>query len=186
MRDTGFWPERLPQVEKRTAEFTYREGDTLKPGPSPVPKDHPLETGGAGLYSTAADYAKAIQAVLSPKVVKSETLDLLLTPQLNDAQKAALMAIAHMYRVAFCPEIPKGTELDWNLVGLVAMEDIPGKRRKGTVAWSGMANARWWADRETGIGAILLVNVLPHGDAVVESLINELELAVYGDLLPKP
>lgn len=40
-----------------------------------------------------------------------------------------------------------------------------------------------WIDPKTGIGAVLIVNIRPHGDAVVASLYRELEEAVYGGLL---
>lgn len=42
-----------------------------------------------------------------------------------------------------------------------------------------------WIDRESGIAATLFVNVLPQGDATVVKLYDELERAVYGDLLGK-
>jgi hypothetical protein len=39
-------------------------------------------------------------------------------------------------------------------------------------------------DPETGIAATLMLNVFPLPDVVVNALYNELELAVYGELLP--
>lgn len=41
-----------------------------------------------------------------------------------------------------------------------------------------------WLDPKTGIAAVLLVNVRPHGDAVVAKLYDQLEFAVYKELLP--
>jgi hypothetical protein len=41
-----------------------------------------------------------------------------------------------------------------------------------------------WLDRESGIAGTLFVSVLPQGDAAVIRLYDELEKAVYGDLLP--
>jgi CubicO group peptidase (beta-lactamase class C family) len=203
MKDTGFWPEKLPHVANRTAEFSFRDGTSLNPGPSPLPREHPVESGGAGLFSTASDYAKAIQAVLGSKLVGEATTDAMFEPQLSEAQSSMLMAIAAASHDMFAPEFPRDMELNWGLAGLVNMEDVPQKRRKGSLAWSGMANARWvsvpplllgelgvahltpsqWIDRKAGVGAILMVNVLPHGDPVVKTLMNELEKAVYGDLL---
>lgn len=40
-----------------------------------------------------------------------------------------------------------------------------------------------WADPKTGIAGVLIVNVRPNGDPVVAKLYDELEFAVYGDLL---
>jgi hypothetical protein len=41
-----------------------------------------------------------------------------------------------------------------------------------------------WIDPETGIGAALIVNVVPYGDPTVLKLYDELERAVYGELIP--
>ncbi|KAF4996835.1 hypothetical protein FDECE_12291 [Fusarium decemcellulare] len=184
MKDTGFWPERLPQTTDRTTVCTYREGEILKPGPLPAPKEHELESAGSGLYSTAKDYAIFFQGFLQGKVVKEETMQQMFTPQLNEAQTGILEMIAYNIGTqdAFAPEFPKGLRLNHGIGGVLNSEDVPGKRRKGSLMWSGMCNSRWWIDRETGIAAVLIVNVQPHGDPVVKSLYNELELAVYESL----
>ncbi|RSL70049.1 hypothetical protein CEP54_001959 [Fusarium duplospermum] len=181
IKNTGFWPEKLPQTKDRTAVCTYREGDSLKPGPLPPPKEHTLESAGAGLYSTAKDYATFFQGLLQGKIVKEETLKEMFSPQLNETQAGILEMIAYNIggQDAFSPEYPKGAKLNHGIGGVINVEDVPGKRRKGSLMWSGMCNSRWWIDRETGIAAALIVNVQPHGDPVVKSLYNELELEVY-------
>ncbi|KAL2680556.1 hypothetical protein Neosp_008158 [[Neocosmospora] mangrovei] len=181
IKDTGFWPEKLPQTANRTTVCTYREGETLKPGPLPPPKEHILESAGAGLYSTAKDYATFFQGLLQGKLVKEETLQEMFSPQLNEMQAGILEMIAYNIggQDAFAPEYPKGAKLNHGIGGVINMEDVPGKRRKGSLMWSGMCNSRWWIDRESGIAAALIVNVQPHGDPVVKSLYNELELEVY-------
>ncbi|RSL43915.1 hypothetical protein CEP51_016299 [Fusarium floridanum] len=181
IKDTGFWPEKLPQTADRTAVCTYREGKTLKPGPLPPPKEHILESAGAGLYSTAQDYATFFQGLLQGKLVKEETLQEMFSPQLNETQAGILEMIAYNIggQDAFSPEYPKGAKLNHGIGGVLNVEDVPGKRRKGSLMWSGMCNSRWWIDRATGIAAALIVNVQPHGDPVVKNLYNELELEVY-------
>ena len=48
------------------------------------------------------------------------------------------------------------------------------------------ANVRYkWIDRETGIGACLMVEQFPFADPVVIQLYNDLERAVYGELVPE-
>jgi CubicO group peptidase (beta-lactamase class C family) len=148
MRDTGFWPDKMPHVAARTAAFSVREShdQTLKPIPSPVPERHPVESGGAGLFSTAADYAKVLRAVLGNDrlVVGGETItDALFAPRLDETQRAMLMAIADAFHDMFAPEFPRGTELDFAFGGLMNLTDIPRKRRKGSLMWSGMPNSRW-------------------------------------------
>ncbi|KAH7165452.1 beta-lactamase/transpeptidase-like protein [Dactylonectria macrodidyma] len=181
IKDSGFWPEKLPQTADRTVGYSYREGDILKPGPPSVPREHEMESGGAGLFSTAHDYAVFLRGLLQGKLVEKQTLQAMFTPQLNKAQSAMLEAIAYTPGVheALAPEFPAGLAINHGLGGVINVEDVPGKRRKGSLMWSGMSNSRWWIDQETGIASVLVVNVQPFGDAVVKSLYNELELAVY-------
>lgn len=146
IKDTGFWPEKLPQTADRTAVCTYREGETLKPGPLPPPRKHMLESAGAGLYSTANDYAAFFQGLLGAKLVREETtLREMFSPQLNEAQAGILEMIAYNIggQDAFSPEYPKGARLNHGIGGVLNVEDVPGKRRKGSLMWSGMCNSRW-------------------------------------------
>ncbi|KAK4152316.1 hypothetical protein C8A00DRAFT_16356, partial [Chaetomidium leptoderma] len=88
------------------------------------------------------------------------------------------------------PELPENSPVDHGVGGVLNMADVEGKRRKGSLMWAGMCNSRWasrllaWIDPETGIGAVLLVNVIPYGDATVLKLHEELERAVYEELVP--
>ncbi|KAM5350465.1 hypothetical protein ACJ41O_006970 [Fusarium nematophilum] len=184
IRDSGFWPEKLPQCADRTASCTYREGEELKPGPFPMPREHPIESGGSGLFSTADDYAVFFKALLGGKLVREETLREMFSPQLDEVQSGMLEMIAYNIGIqdAFAPEFPKGLRLNHGIGGVMNLDDVPGKRRKGSLMWSGACNTRWWIDRETGIAAGLITNVQPHGDPVVKSLYDKLELAVYESL----
>ncbi|KPM45688.1 hypothetical protein AK830_g782 [Neonectria ditissima] len=184
MNDTGFWPEKLPQTADRTVACTYREGDKLKPGALPPPKEHEMESGGAGIFSTAHDYGIFFRGFLQGKLVEVETIRTMFTPQLNEAQTAMLEAICYNPEIqdGFAPEFPRGLKLNHGIGGVINVEDVPGKRRKGSLMWSGMCNSRWWIDRESGIAGVLVLNVQPHGDPVVKRLYHELELAVYDAL----
>ncbi|KAH7319641.1 beta-lactamase, partial [Stachybotrys elegans] len=189
MRDTGFWPLKLPHVLNRSVAFSNRSDGVLQETPPPIPiQDHEIESGGAGLFSTAADYALFLQGFLQGKLLRQETLEAIFTPQLNPEQRRSLESTCYrndMMHDAFAPEFPRGLPLDHGLGALQNKEDVPGKRRKGSLTWSGMCNSRWWVDRESGIAAVLFVNVLPHGDPVVKKLYNELETAVYGHVVAK-
>ncbi|AEO59587.1 hypothetical protein MYCTH_2308000 [Thermothelomyces thermophilus ATCC 42464] len=103
-------------------------------------------------------------------------------PQLDDKQREWLRAI--VWNFGSAAEVPRGSRIDHGLGGILVLEDVEGRRRKGTMFFSGMCNTRWWIDPETGIGAIMLVNVIPYGDSAALALFNELERAVYGNLVP--
>lgn len=42
-----------------------------------------------------------------------------------------------------------------------------------------------WIDPQTGIGGVLIVNITPYPDATVLKLFDELERAVYRELVPE-
>jgi len=51
--------------------------------------------------------------------------------------------IADMVKEQFAPEWPGKPKLNHGIGGVISLEDIPGKRNKGSLAWSGAANSRW-------------------------------------------
>ncbi|KAM0270073.1 hypothetical protein ACHAQH_009531 [Verticillium albo-atrum] len=185
MYHTGFWPEKLGHTRERVVAWSSRGDDktSLHPGPKMTPASHEIESGGAGLYSTAEDYGRFLQGLLSGALINETTLKDMFSPQLDERQADMLNAIAGYFHDMFAPEFPTDMRLNHGLGGMMNMADVEGKRRKGSLAWSGMCNGRWWMDLETGVAAALVVNVLPHGDPVVIKLYDELERAVYGELL---
>lgn len=146
IKNTGFWPKKL-QIDGLAA-YPHRDGSSLKPGPDPTPEEHEIECGGAGLYSTAHDYVLFLRGFLQGKLLKEETMEQLFTPQLNEAQKNMLETISYHTGIkdAFAPEFPTDLKLNHGLGGVMNMEDVPGKRRKGSLTWSGMCNTRWVSD----------------------------------------
>lgn len=117
----------------------------LKEAYWPTPEKHEIESGGGGLFTTASDYARFLRAFLTGRFLKEETMKQMLTPQLNEAQKEFFNMIAFhpMVHNTFAPEFRPGTNIDHGLGGMLNMEDVPGKRKAGSIAWSGILNSRW-------------------------------------------
>ena len=61
-------------------------------------------------------------------------------------------------------------------------EDVPGMRRAGSGDWAGLFNLYYWIDRESGVGGMLLTQVLPFFDAGVVQAFVELEATVYAQV----
>lgn len=188
MADTGFWPKTIMARGGggSLAAIPYRvPGGGLAGAPSPVPEEHPIESGGAGLFSTAEDYGKLLCGVLQKKLLKDESSwDLLFTPQLSAELQERLQTKVGLAQTVYAAEFEVGTPVSWAFGGMVNLENVPGKRSKGSIQWSGYTNPHWWIDREKGVAAVLQVSLLPTGDPVVARLYDELERAVYADLLP--
>ena len=149
MNNTTFRRESLQHLQRKRVECSFRNSETgeLTEGPHPVPAAPPVESGGAGLYTTAADHAKVLQALLKAStedgLLKTQTVEEMFRPQLTEIQKAMLKAITDAFHDAMTPEFEAGMPLDHGISGIINMKDAPGKRRKGSMMWLGMANGHW-------------------------------------------
>lgn len=149
MKDTTFWPEKLPhtQTKDRKVKFSLRHPKTgrLEPTDWSLPEKHEMESGGGGLYTTAADYAAVLRGLLQGRLLKTSTMDEMVTPQLTATQreKFEMIAFHPMVHNTFAPEFKEGTKIDHGLAGMLNTQDVPGKRRANSIAWSGIHNSRW-------------------------------------------
>jgi hypothetical protein len=111
----------------------------------PTPEKHEIESGGGGMFTTASDYARFLRAFLKGQLVKEETMKQMQTPQLNETQVKLFQAIAFhpLVHNTFAPEFRPGTKITHGLGGMLNTEDVPGKRKAGSIAWSGILNSRW-------------------------------------------
>lgn len=145
MLDTTFRPDQLPQTRDRTVITSVRKGTSLTPFLLPLPKAHELESGGAGLYTTAHDYSLFLRAFLSGQLLEERTMESMFKDQLDDIQRKMLQKTVYTPEIqpAFGPEFPKDFPISSGIGGLINLEDVPGKRRRGSMEWSGALNSRW-------------------------------------------
>jgi len=100
------------------------------------------DAGGAGMFIKPTDYAKLLEALLrnDGTILKPETVDLMFTPQLQDSKYLVEYIKANPFRYTMLAALPVDIEYNWGLGGILAMEDVPGKRRKDSLSWSGLPN----------------------------------------------
>lgn len=105
-----------------------------------APKDN---LGGGGAFSCAADYAKLLASLVSNDgmLLKSESIDELVRPQLSDESREGLLRARDLGLVQ--TDIPAGHAVDHGLGGLLVLEDIPGRRKAMAINWDGMTNPQW-------------------------------------------
>lgn len=111
------------------------------------------DLGGIGLFSTPRDYMKLLGALLSGghPLLNDTSVNTLFRPQLSDASRLAMpkgLGI-QMRRVLGIHPSNTSLQADHCLAGTIAMGDIPGRRRAGTVNWSGLPNLHWVRSRVT-------------------------------------
>lgn len=147
MSSMSFWPSNIAGFDEKAAAMAQRsaaDGTLALSDWVKRPSEGDIDSGGGGLYGSAADYAKFLQALLQGgRLIDERTMDELFAPQLDDPQQAALKAIAAVHGDAMLPEFEPGTPINHGLAGVINTEDVAGKRRGGSMAWAGMLNSRW-------------------------------------------
>ncbi|KAJ4251382.1 hypothetical protein NW762_011363 [Fusarium torreyae] len=160
------------KLSGRIIEMAYRNPDTsLRIDALPVPEDPPVQSGGGGLFTTAGDYSKLLQAVLKAgegqaTILHQGTVDEMFRPQLDGAVRSTLQAV-----LAGTPLFSSTNNYNHGLSGVINMVGIDGKRREGALAWGGMSGPQWWIDRKAGIAALLFVNIMANSDEIVPTLL---------------
>ncbi|KAI9158040.1 Monacolin J acid methylbutanoyltransferase [Paramyrothecium foliicola] len=188
MDSTTFDPDNFEGYAARDPEIaTGSETNIydLVPGVSIVPESHPMDSGGAGLFGSTADYAKLLSATLRGDLLEPYTQELLFRPQLTPVENEAFIdALSHREWEAWVPEMyPYGIPMGQSMAGVVNLEDSPGRRREGSLMWSGATNGRWWIDRATGIAAVMTTELQPHPHPGALELFRHLEALVYRHLV---
>ena len=127
----------------------------------------PDEYGGGGLTGSATDFMRILQSIGSNdgKLLKSETIDEMFTPQLTGAaEKAYQNAIALPYMQEVFASHKAGKKVNWGLGGMMVLEDEATGRTSGTLSWSGLPNLLWSIDRNAGLNLLYASNIVPCGD----------------------
>ncbi|KAB5571729.1 beta-lactamase/transpeptidase-like protein [Coniochaeta sp. 2T2.1] len=196
MNDTSFRPT---QPTANTCATRLPDTGGLDYVRVPVPPEPPIESGGAGIYTTAEYFGKFLAALLRSshedgnniedrpaRLLKKETVDEMFRPQLDPTQGASFKKAMRDHRASMCPwaGVEDVESLDYGIGGVVNLADVSNKRKRGGMSWVAMNNCHWWMDRQSGVAAVLMCNLLPHPDATVNTLYEQLEIAVYGELLP--
>lgn len=153
MGDTAFRRDILPQVRDRTVLSSHRDRDTGELAASdeafPIHARPQFDSGGAGMYTTAVDYSRLLQALLRSlsgddgALLKKETVEEMFRPQMTDVQKQWLEFMAGLFHDGFASDFGESMPLDYGISGAINMKDEPGKRRKGSMMWGGLCNAHW-------------------------------------------
>jgi len=190
IKSISFWPNRNPEMKARLAGMTARNPQDSKLVPYTSPLFGDAESGdcfgGHGAYADLQDYLKILHSILADDeiLLKKETAALMFQPQLTKDSKAAqgkIMSNPEMSAL-FVGDFPTSIEYDWGIGGILIQQDNPGRRKKGTLIWSGLPNLFWFIDREAGLCGVYGTQVVPPGDPLVEETIKAFELGMYEKL----
>lgn len=187
MSDTGFslrpaWIGRLARVHDRRSDGSLAPVDV----PPDLSEEREFVTGGAGLYSTVADYLRFLHALMNggeldgARILKPETVSLMGQNHIGDMQVRPLETRAPE-RSRSVDLFPRMT-LKWSLSSLINTEPVPGGRSGGSLTWGGAYNTYYWLDPARRIAGVFLTQSRPFADPFVLEVFAAFERAIYGSL----
>jgi len=181
MRDTLFMPR--ADLQPRRAAMHQRKPDgglmVVPFEPRPAPE---FLAGGAGLFSTAPDYLAFLRMILDQGggLLRPETVTAMGTNQIGDLRAGKIGSVnpALTAEADFYP----GMDAKWGFGFLLNPERGMFGRSPNSLAWAGLPNCYYWVDREKGIGAVILMQLLPSGDLGALKAAAGFEVALYASL----
>jgi CubicO group peptidase (beta-lactamase class C family) len=161
MNNSGFY---VP--EEKTGQLTqiYRLQDSnmqkMPPMEVPITVDAPLKEGAAGMVSTARDYLRFLQLFLNGgqldghRLLSEDTVRLMTENRLPDD----VMPIT-----LFPPNAMLDLGWGYGFSVVVDGSHSPYPRNSGEFGWNGSLGTFSWADPQTGLSAVLLLQIQPSG-----------------------
>ncbi len=142
-----------------------------------------FNSGGGGLTSTAADYARFIQMMLNDgqlegvRILSAENVKAMSTNQIGDLRAGAMGTSMPDIAQPF-DQFPD-QHTGWTLGFLTNPEPIEGRRSAGSLAWAGIFNSYFWIDPAKGIGGLFMTQLSPFGDPGALRCLEAVERMAY-------
>ncbi len=167
----------LPQaaMHARQADEGLAPIDFAMP-PPPYPS-----MGGGGLYSTAGDFLKFLEAILDRggPILKPQTVAAMAGSQWEGLEVGVLPGVSGQQLCGHFDPFPGATK-QWGLGFVINPAAGPNGRSPGSLAWAGLANCYYWVDPKARVAGAMLAQVLPFGDERLLTAFGQFERAAYG------
>lgn len=182
MPDTGF---NVPEPDwSRTAQAGNRQPDgELVREPRQDPMTVTSFSGGGGLWSTAHDYGRFMRMWLNHgeldghRVLSADTVVTMGANQVGPIAAGTIVSALPDQSNDFTPTAAGRGR--FGLGFLINLDDQPGRRAAGSLAWAGLYNTYFWIDPASGVGGVILTQVLPFADPQVLGVVEAFERAIY-------
>ncbi len=178
MDDSGFFPN--DDQRARLASMHARAPDgSLAPIPFGMPPQPYFGMGGGGLYSSPSQYLRFLDSMLGrgPQLLKTHHFEALCASEVEGAHVGVLDAAQAHLSNAFDP-FPDAAKA-WTLGFVANLEAGPNGRAAGSLAWAGLSNCYYWADRRAGAAGVICAQFLPFADPRALAAFAAFERAVY-------
>jgi methyl acetate hydrolase len=187
MKDTAF---RLGPDQRRRLVGMHARGPDGSLGAMPfeVTQEPEFHMGGGGLYGTAPDYIRFLQALLNGgeldgnRILKPETVRLMGQNHIGEHEVTKLPTAMPAYSndVDLYPDQVK----KWGLSFLINTKKTEEGRSPSSLAWAGLANTFFWLDPTRGVAGVILMQLLPFADRKALELYGAFERGVYAGTRP--
>jgi methyl acetate hydrolase len=176
MADTAFT---VPEAKRaRLVTSHERKGNALVEQKIPE-KITPQVFGDYGLYSTASDYGRFLRMILNGGALDGRRV--LAEATVKEMSTNQIGALTVQAATGANPGAGRdGFGLGFQVTKLATPD--PRHRSNGSISWSGAMSTFFWIDPARHLGAVLLMQTLPFGDAPAMRVLDEFESAVYGSL----
>jgi CubicO group peptidase (beta-lactamase class C family) len=171
---TGFAPS-----TPRAALYQRQKDGSLRPQPPQPEQTSKFFSGGGGLYSTCADYLKFLRIFLNQGsgIISPASVTALSVNQIGTLRAGALPSVNPDF--ANDSDAAQGVDARWTLGFMLFPTNGPAGRNPGSLAWAGAANTYFWIDPAINRAGIILMQILPAGDAGALKTYVQFERAVY-------
>ncbi|WP_336987401.1 serine hydrolase domain-containing protein [Altererythrobacter aquiaggeris] len=142
-----------------------------------------FDSGGGGLTSTAADYARFMRMMLnggeldSNRILSAESVMAMSTNQIGDLRAGAMGT--SMPDVAQPFDQFPDQHTGWTLGFLTNPEAIEGRRSAHSLSWAGIFNSYFWIDPAGGVGGLFMTQLSPFGDPGALACFEAVERMAY-------
>lgn len=179
MSETGFAPSEA-QKGRLASMHARGEGGALGVIPFQMPPPPNPGMGGGGLYSTAGDYLKFLDAILGGggPILSPASVAAMAANEFEGEEVGVLPGVNRRLCAGFDP-FP-GMTKRWGLGFLINPAPGPAGRSAGSLAWAGLGNCYYWADPATGAAGVFLAQLFPFADPAALEAFAAFERAVYG------
>jgi len=181
MKDTFF---NVPADKQTRLVRRYQRGEDGRLVELPPLPTEPVSffSGGGGLHSTAADYLTFTRAILAggqlgaAPMMKPESVALMGQNQIGEL--TPVPATSTMPQLVADTKMP-GRPDKFGLGFALNSSPIEGGRGAHTLSWAGIFNTFFWIDREKGVCAVVLTQMMPFLDDGLARLVDDFDRAVY-------
>ncbi|HGG04557.1 MAG TPA: class A beta-lactamase-related serine hydrolase [Aliiroseovarius sp.] len=184
MASTRFEPEagqgRLAAVQARAESGDFQP---YRLNPPAQPEFYGM---GHALFGTAPDYVRFLRMILNGGLLDGVRL---LSPQ-----ACAEFCADQMQGLVFRPmrsQVPHisadvdlfpGQRVTHSFGFLRVDQDVPGKRRAGSLGWAGICNTHFWIDPRADVAGVFMTQSLPFAEARAMKAFDAFERGVYAGL----